>query len=90
MSDNKTIEVPTWYKPGNGHMYRRSSLASSHPESEYSYIKNTLKLRPEDYGVYSDRHRYIEEQLQHKTRAELIEMVADLEESLEARERAGF
>lgn len=44
------ISVPVWWKSG-GMMYNRSCLSPTHPESTYSYIKNVLHKRPEDFGV---------------------------------------
>lgn len=90
MSDETTIEIPVWWKPGNGHMYRRDCLPTSHPESDYNYVKNVLKKNPEDYGIYTDKQRYIMEELKHKTNEELMLMVADMRETILAYERAGF
>ena len=86
----ETIDIPTWYKTGGGMMIRRDALPSSHPESEYGYIKNTLKLDPNIYGVYTDRQQYIRNELKHLTKAELIDKLADAKETIEAYERAGF
>ena len=46
----KTIEVPEWCHLGIM-IVRRDSLPSNHPESYYRYIKEKLKLNPEDYGI---------------------------------------
>ncbi len=53
MSDDKpeNISIPEWWKPGGGMMYRRNCLPVDHPESDYNYVKNVLKLNPEDYGL---------------------------------------
>lgn len=88
MSD--PIEVPEWYKPGGGMMYRRSCLPSNHPESEYNYIKNVLKKTPEDYGVYTDRHNFIKKELNHLSKEELMVKLADAMETIHNMERAGF
>ena len=45
------IEVPVWWAPGNGMMYRRDCLEPEHPESTYNWIKRELGVDPEDYGV---------------------------------------
>ena len=66
----ETIEIPVWYRI-NGMMYRRSALPLNHPESEYNYIKNTLKLAPEDYGVYNSK---LASKLAGKTKEELEEL----------------
>jgi len=47
------IIVPICWLNG-GNMIDRDTLPSSHPESYYGYIKYTLKLKPEDYGIYTD------------------------------------
>jgi len=52
--DIEKIEVPTWWVPGGGMMYRRDCLPSDHPESEYNYIKKTYNVRPEEYGVFHE------------------------------------
>ncbi len=56
MKQNKDIpeiiSVPAWYRPGGGMMYKRDCLPSEHPGSIYNYIKNELKLNPEDYGYF--------------------------------------
>lgn len=50
---SNSIEVPVWYS--NGIMrIKRDSLLSDHPESTYRYIKDKLKLNPEEYGFYPD------------------------------------
>lgn len=48
-----TIEVPVWWKPGGGMMYKRECLPADHPESEYNYIKRTYGVNPVDYGIES-------------------------------------
>lgn len=67
MNKPETIEVPVWWRPGNGHMIRRDALPSSHPGSTYQYIKNELKLNPEEYGIYTDKQLYIMDELAGKT-----------------------
>lgn len=82
MSAEETIEIPAWWSNGGVMMFRRDCLPTSHPESEYNYIKNTLKKNPEDYGVYSEKQRYIMDELKDKTNEQLIQMVADMRETI--------
>lgn len=86
----ETIEIPVWWKPGNGHMIRRDALPVSHPWSTYNYIKNELKLKPEDYGVFDEKTTIIREELAGKSMSELKTMVAELKLQILAMERAGF
>jgi len=51
---SKEIIVPICWLNG-GNMIDRDTLPSDHPESMYGYIKYSLKLRPEDYGIYTDK-----------------------------------
>ena len=51
---NREIIVPVCWLNG-GNMIDRDTLPSDHPESYYGYIKYSLKLRPEDYGIYTDK-----------------------------------
>lgn len=51
MSEEQEISVPIWWKNG-GMIYRRDCLPIEHPECTYNYIKNQLKKKPEDYGVF--------------------------------------
>lgn len=51
MSDD-TIQVPEWWVPGGGMMYRRDALPPEHPESTWSYIrKHYPDADPRDFGV---------------------------------------
>lgn len=84
------IDVPVWWKSGGGMMVRRDCLPTEHPESQYSYIKNVLKKNPEDYGIQTDRQMMIKDQLEHLTRDQLINKLANLMEEFEAYQRAGF
>jgi hypothetical protein len=78
----ETIKVPIWWKTGGGGMINRSCLAPDHPESTYSYIKNVLHLRPENYGYYlNDVTRA--DTLQDLSKLELIDKVISLEKELE-------
>ena len=54
MKTVKEIEVPEWWCPGNGMIYRRDALPVEHPESTYSYIER-LGYRPEDFGVFGKK-----------------------------------
>lgn len=74
-----TIDIPVWWVQ-NGRWFRRDCLDSNHPESTYNYIKNVLKLDPEKYGVYTDRQKRIMNELQFRSKDDLINMVADLQE----------
>jgi hypothetical protein len=87
MNTPTEISVSTWFIVG-GRWYRRSSLPWDHKGSEYSYIKNELNLRPEDYGVYKNQEDMLE--LDGKSRAELIDELITLREQFRAIERAGF
>lgn len=84
----KEIDIPVWWKYGNGGMIRRSALPHDHKESEYNYIKETLKLIPEEYGVYKDMTEYNE--VNQKKKSELVSEVMELREQLRAYEKAGF
>lgn len=47
-----TIEVPEWWRPGNGMMYRRDALPINHPESTYSYVRREYPdVDPADFGI---------------------------------------
>lgn len=48
---SETISVPTWFKTPRGGWLRRDALEPENPASTYSYVKNELGLRPEDYGI---------------------------------------
>lgn len=50
---SKEIIVPVCWLNG-GNMIDRDTLPSTHPESMYGYIKHSLKLKPENYGIYTD------------------------------------
>lgn len=51
MKPPSEIEVPVWVRAG-GMMVRRDALSPEHPESTYNYIKEELKLVPEDFGYH--------------------------------------
>ena len=51
-SSPEEIGIPVWWSNGSGMMFNRDGLPPDHPGSTYRYIKETLKLRPEDYGVF--------------------------------------
>jgi len=65
--NKESIEVPVWWARGDGVSYKRDCLSPDHPENTYNYIKNTLGLIPEDYGVlhpYTEKYKdYTHEQL---------------------------
>jgi hypothetical protein len=46
----ETIDVLVWVKR-NGMLLRRDCLAADDPDNTYNYIKNTLGVSPELYGV---------------------------------------
>lgn len=82
------IKVPSYWEVGNGHFLLRSSLPWEHKESEYSYIKNTLNLIPEDFGVYKNYALF--QELSKKSKEELIDEVINLHEHIYKMERSGF
>jgi hypothetical protein len=94
MSDSTNVErpqeisVPVWWNRGNGHLLRRSCLPEDHPESTYNYIKNVLKLKPEDYGYFLNQAEYNE--LKDKPRHELIDEIISLRKEVHAYMKAGF
>jgi hypothetical protein len=90
MSKSDTIDIPVWAGHGTGRLVRRDALPQEHPWSTYNYIKNELKLKPEDYGVFDRKTEIIREELAGKTNSELKTMVAELRLQIEAMERAGF
>lgn len=90
MKKPDTIEIPVWAGHGTGRIVRRDALPVSHPWSTYNYIKNELKLKPEDYGVFDEKTTIIREELDGKSVSELKTMVAELRLQILAMERAGF
>ena len=44
------LQVPVWWTNGSM-MYRRDCLPPNHPEHTYNYMKNVMKVVPEDYGI---------------------------------------
>jgi hypothetical protein len=74
---NETIEIPVWWKCGDM-IYRRDCLPINHPEHTYNYIKNTLRLIPEHYGIFHP----LKDKYDHLSKEELIAKVIDLEEEL--------
>jgi hypothetical protein len=81
----ETIDVPVWVKQG-GMLIRRDALGPDDPDQTYNYIKNTMGLRPEDYGVY---HPY-DQEFARMSREQLIDEVIELRRAVEAYERMGF
>jgi hypothetical protein len=73
------ISIPVWFKSGSMLM-NRDYLPISHPESTYNYIKNTLKLIPEDYGVHkiNPNHEYF-----NKSKEELVRLLIESEEEIQ-------
>jgi len=63
----ESLEIPVWWHMGNGRSLRRDALPSNHPESEYMYAKNVLKIIPEEYGILHETAKkyfnYSQEQL---------------------------
>jgi hypothetical protein len=80
MSKPKEIEIPVWWSNGDGMIYRRECLSITHPEHTYNYVKNQMGLIPEDYGIFHP----IVEKYQNHTREELLAVISQLEQSLEA------
>lgn len=60
---SKEIIVPVCWLNG-GNMIDRDTLPSSHPESMYGYIKHSLKLKPENYGIYTDEEKALKKEKQ--------------------------
>ncbi len=83
-----TISTPVWVKGGIG-MVRADCLPSDHPSSTYQFIK-AKGLKPEDYGVYTDRAKLIRRELEHLSNEELMNKCADLMIEIESRMKAGF
>jgi hypothetical protein len=76
----KEIIVPVCWLNG-GNMIDRDTLPSDHPESMYGYIKHTLKLKPEDYGIFHDKDDLLKE-FEGKTRVDLAKMIVEQRELL--------
>lgn len=81
------ISVPYWWKIG-GRWIARWALPWDHQESEYSYIKSVLKLKPEDYGVHKNQEEY--ERFKKMTHEELIQECMNLTDLIRSAEKAGL
>jgi hypothetical protein len=79
MNNSKEIEIPVWWNMGNGRSIRRDALPGDHPECTYNYIKNTLGLEPEEYGVLHP----IMGKYQDMTKEELLLEISKLKIELE-------
>lgn len=81
----ETIDIPVWVKRGSM-LIRRDALGADDPDQTYNYVKNTMGLRPENYGIYHPR----DQEFLGKTREELIDEVIMLRRELESYHSMGF
>lgn len=84
----ETIDIPVWWVTGGGSMLRRDCLPEDHIESTYNYVKRTYKVDPEDYGIYLDTSEY--DELNEKSKQELIKEVIQLRKELRTGMESGF
>lgn len=79
MSDKpETIAIPKWVKRGSM-MANRDTLSHNDPDHTYNYVKDTLGLRPEDYGITHP----LTEKYSHLSRDELIDLIVSMEQEIE-------
>lgn len=79
MTKPESIDIPVWWEMGNGRSLRRDSLPSDHPECTYNYVKNVLRVDPEDYGIMHP----IMGKYQNMTKEELLLEISKLKIELE-------
>lgn len=84
----ETINVPHWWVRPNGSWIARFALAWDHPESEYQYILNVLKLVPEDYGCFKDERELNE--VREMSDEDKTKEILRLRETIRGYEKAGF
>lgn len=87
-NEPEQIKVPYWWMRPNGSWIARFALDPDHPESEYSYIKNVLKLKPEDYGVFKNQEEV--NKVKQMSHDELVQEVIELRKRVYDMEKAGF
>lgn len=86
---SKEIVVPTHWLNG-GNMIDRKTLPSDHPESFYGFIKNILRLKPEDYGFFQDEYRTdLMKEFETKTKIELAQIIVEQRKTIATYENGG-
>ena len=72
----ETIEYSSWWKNG-GMLINRDCLPPTHPEHTYNYVKNTLGVDPEVYGIPYPFHRYNEKVIHMNLKRKGINLTLD-------------
>ena len=81
IDDGKSIRYDAYVKQGSMQVLREA-LGVDNPDQLYNYLKNNGIAEPEIYGIFHPIKHSVELEHGHKTKEELLSVIADLKHKM--------